>query len=373
MPNIKETVQIIEATPIDQPILLQGVHGVGKSQILKEVFEERDYTVIPLFLGQMSDAGDILGLPDRTTTTVNGVEHKITTFCPPSWWPLDPKAKVILFLDELNRAKPEIHQVIMDLVLNRKLAGRELPPQTRIVGAINPIDEGVYQVEELDVALWDRFNVYDFRPSFDEWMDWALKNKIHHHIMGFLSRNQYLLDPPTSDGLQTGKVYQSRRSWERSSVIMNNDDELVNNPTLLGTLMLGVVGTESTSSLMKYLRDHGQDLYAGIIITKWDKGMEEKVKALPAQDAIHLNREIRAWFNENEDTVMDIESNKTNTAKYSYNLENYMNAIPTECMMEMFKAFATLNNEGKKWPNMVMTMNVGIQKKAEAMMRGAEV
>lgn len=38
---------------------------------------------------------------------------------PPYWFPVDGKP-IVLFLDELNRARPEVLQTIMDLALNRK-------------------------------------------------------------------------------------------------------------------------------------------------------------------------------------------------------------------------------------------------------------
>ena len=46
--------------------------------------------------------------------------------------PIDGKP-IVLFLDELNRARPEILQTIMDLALNRTLAGRALPDGSRII------------------------------------------------------------------------------------------------------------------------------------------------------------------------------------------------------------------------------------------------
>lgn len=54
-----------------------------------------------LFLGQMSDPGDLLGLPTKDEATGK------TTFMPPYWFPIDDKP-IVLFLDELNRARPEI-------------------------------------------------------------------------------------------------------------------------------------------------------------------------------------------------------------------------------------------------------------------------
>ena len=113
--NITELKQLLEATPASHNIMLVGNHGIGKSEILTEHFKEFGMPVIALFLGQMADPGDLIGLPCKDEKTGK------TDFMPPYWFPTDGKP-IVLFLDELNRARPEILQTVMDLALNRKLA-----------------------------------------------------------------------------------------------------------------------------------------------------------------------------------------------------------------------------------------------------------
>ena len=167
--NSKELLTLLEVTPAWQNIMLTGRHGIGKSQILTKYFETNGMTVKTLFLGQMSDPGDLLGLPNKDEATGK------TTFMPPYWFPIDGKP-IVLFLDELNRARPEILQTVMDLVLNRKLAGRALPEGSRIISACNDGDE--YQLTDLDPALVSRFNIYTFRPSVEEWLLWAERERL---------------------------------------------------------------------------------------------------------------------------------------------------------------------------------------------------
>ena len=154
--NITELCQILDRTPDTQNIMLTGAHGIGKSRILSDYFEGQGKRVVSLFLGQMSDPGDLIGLPSLDESTGR------TVFIPPYWFPKDNEP-IVLFLDELNRARPEVLQTIMDLALNRKLAGRQLPEGSRIISAVNDGED--YQVVELDPALLSRFNVYRFCPS----------------------------------------------------------------------------------------------------------------------------------------------------------------------------------------------------------------
>ena len=182
--NSKELLTLLEVTPSWQNIMLTGRHGIGKSQILTKYFESVGMTVKTLFLGQMSDPGDLLGLPNKDEATGK------TTFMPPYWFPTDGKP-IVLFLDELNRARPEILQTVMDLVLNRKLAGRPLPDGSRIISACNDGDE--YQLTDLDPALVSRFNIYTFRPSAEEWLLWAEREGLDERVIRFISANPELL------------------------------------------------------------------------------------------------------------------------------------------------------------------------------------
>ena len=128
--NINELQQVLESTPADQNIMLVSNHGMGKSEVLTNFFQERGMKVVVFFASQMSDVGDLIGLPRKDEATGR------TVFMPPYWWPKDGEP-VVLFLDELSRARQEILQAVMDLALNRRLAGRPLPEGSRLVAAIN--------------------------------------------------------------------------------------------------------------------------------------------------------------------------------------------------------------------------------------------
>ena len=67
--NIAQLQYMLDNIPADQNIMLAGRHGIGKSEILTQHFSKTGMTVIPLFLGQMSDPGDLIGLPHKNEKT----------------------------------------------------------------------------------------------------------------------------------------------------------------------------------------------------------------------------------------------------------------------------------------------------------------
>ena len=212
--NTVELRQILDITPSSHNLMLVGRHGIGKSEIITNYYEEKGMTVVPLFLGQMADPGDLIGIPNKNEHTGK------TEFMPPWWFPLDGKP-IVLFLDELNRARPELLQTIMDLVLNRTLAGRRLPEGSCIVSAVN---EGYqYQLTDLDPALVSRFDIVSFQPTSQEWLLWAHKADVDGRVIDFLEENPIWMDrnPDQKDDDDTGlDKTPDRRAWKRVSDIV---------------------------------------------------------------------------------------------------------------------------------------------------------
>ena len=61
--------RVLEETPPEQNVMLTGKHGIGKSRILEDYFTEKGQRVVILFLGQMSDPGDLIVLPYKDEKT----------------------------------------------------------------------------------------------------------------------------------------------------------------------------------------------------------------------------------------------------------------------------------------------------------------
>ena len=239
--DITELRALLDITPADQNIMLVGNHGIGKSEILSGYYSGKGMRVVPLFLGQMSDPGDLIGIPNRNEATGK------TDFMPPYWFPLDGKP-IVLFLDELNRARPEVLQTIMDLALNRTLAGRQLPEGSRIISAVNEGDQ--YQLTDLDPALVSRFNVVAFRPTVQEWLLWAEKAGVDPRVRDFIRENPIWLDKNADarEGADTGlEKTPDRRAWKRVSDILKVVPEV--NPIVTKAIS-AIVGAKAASALV---------------------------------------------------------------------------------------------------------------------------
>jgi len=375
MPSVSEIKNIFEKTPIKQPILLRGGHGIGKSEIFTQIGTDLGYDrVITLFLGQAADAGDIIGLPTRIPVVVDGEETFMTDFAPPKWWPRNQDEKVIIFLDELNRGKPEIMQCVMDMVLNRVLNGRRLPPHTRIVGAMNPMDDGYYQVEDLDPAFIDRWNIYDFTPSVEEWCDWAFNNGINPLVRTFIAHHPDHLDPPNSKDKTTKSqdVNPSRRSWVRISDTLNAAPELLDakNLSTLVNMVMGVVGSRSTSQFRKFVKEIKHSYTPDIILEKWDDEVKKGIGAMQILDTMQVNQSIEYYIREKFDKL---KKSKQDSQMIALNLQNYLETISPEVAADFFDRLSRANNQKEPWPNLICAANANLGKRFIKVMRGEEL
>lgn len=288
--NTKQLRFILENTPAEQNIMLVGKHGIGKSRILEEYFSQKGEKVVTLFLGQMSDPGDLIGLPEKNEKTGK------TDFMLPYWFPTDDKP-IVLFLDELNRARPEVLQTIMDLTLNRKLAGKKLPQGSRIISAVNNGLE--YQLTDLDPALVSRFNIYEFSPTVENWLEWAESSNLDFRVIEFIKENPEYLDSEESseDNLERSP---DRRSWERTSNIIKKIQILSNDHL---ALLSGIVGNKAASLFVKFTNEKNI-IPAKKVLTDFENSKAE-IEKLSVVEMIQINKSLFKFL---ENSITEVES-----------------------------------------------------------------
>ncbi|MCS7471570.1 AAA family ATPase [Stieleria sp. ICT_E10.1] len=285
--DARELIQLLELTPSDQNVMLVGRHGIGKSQIIADHFRERGMTVVPFFLGQMSDPGDLIGLLHKDEHTGR------SEFLPPFWWPQDDQP-IVLFLDELNRARPEILQSVMELALNKTLAGKRLPVGSVIVSAVNEGDE--YQLTDLDPALVSRFNLYEFAPTVEDWLLWAERENVDARITSFIQKQPQFLDGhgigDESEQTLSGLVKTpDRRGWARVSKLIEPIERLDANHI---KLIAGIVGSTSANAFRRSLATPLPVSPAGVLL-EFSK-QRKTLGKMSLGELLLLNEQILVWI-----------------------------------------------------------------------------
>lgn len=138
-------------------VLLTGAHGVGKTSIIKKVFEDNGLVLNESWLyfsGSTLDPWvDFIGIPKEIE--YNG--RKCIEIIPPKAFADEGKIQAI-FIDEFNRSPSKIRNALLELCQFRSINGKKFPNLKVVWAAINPEDEeNTYDVERLDPAQKDRF------------------------------------------------------------------------------------------------------------------------------------------------------------------------------------------------------------------------
>ena len=218
-----------KAIKIQRPIFLWGARGIGKSDIVKQIGDEQDREVIDVRLS-LWEPTDIKGIP-----YYNSVENTMT-WAPPAELPTDPESTAILFLDELNSAAPATQAAAFQLVLNRRVGTYKLPKGVSIVAAGNrETDKGV--TYRMPSPLANRFVHLELRTDFEDWHQWAVNNRIHEQVVGYIGfakGDLYDFDPKSAS-----KSFATPRSWSFVSDLLGDDDLPENTLT---DLVSGAIG-----------------------------------------------------------------------------------------------------------------------------------
>lgn len=251
--DIQSAKQVIRAAAIaDDTVIMEGLHGIGKSNIVKQFANEEDYHLEELFLSHQ-EVGDLIGIPH----TIEKEGTTITTWSLPIWLQrmniaASQGKKCILFLDELNRAPIDVRQSALQLVLERQIHEHKLPSvngdRTLVVAAINPADD--YQVDELDPALLDRFLHIHVEADASAWLEWARKSKVNGIVRDFIGEYPDRLHWSPADGT----IGATPRSWAKLGDFMDNIEHIKED--VLFQIIKGKIGTEIASQFYMFFKNY---------------------------------------------------------------------------------------------------------------------
>ena len=310
------------------PVLIRGRHGVGKSEVVYMIAEQRDMPVVERRASQMTE-GDLLGLPDTADTAING--RKCTTWNAPDWLVTACEQPVVLFLDEVDRATVEVRQGLFELTDSRKINGWSLHPDTLIIAAVNGGEHGAqYQVGEMDPAELDRWTVFDVEPTDEDWLKWA-NGRVNTIIWDFINQNRQHLEH--KGDFEPNKVYPSRRSWVRfndsaapASVLGEEGDR-----NLLFNLATAFLGFEAAVSLKDFVENYAWQVTIQDIL---DRG--------------EIDKTTKWGINDHSAMIEKFEAAETFTEELTddqiQNLANYFVTLPSEVAMKMWTVLGDANN-----------------------------
>jgi len=335
--DAKTLVACLEVLPATQAVLIRGDHGIGKSQIVHQLNEKKGRVLIDVRASTMQE-GDVVGYPDLEKIKTHGV----ASFALPSWFVRACMEPCTLFLDELNRGLVGVLNGMFQIVLDRELGSGpdgkplKLHPGTQVVAAVNW--GGSYTVNEMDDALLSRFWTQDFKPTVQDWIEWASASGINSLLVDFIRANPAHLRPTKT--VEPGKKTPDQRAWvklDETLKHMNIDLEQFggNPPDLLYPITMGFVGVEAAASLVEYVKNYSSVISAEDVLDRWNRKLSARIEDLSMEKRLALIEKIKAHCS----------AHVWNDSQLN-NLKHFFDLITGEAKMSLFTSLMGTNRAG---------------------------
>lgn len=170
------------------PLYIEGVAGIGKSDIVGQVANELNIGLVSYSIVHHTK-NSLLGLPvikednlgrKHTEYTVSEIIASVEKARQ------EGKEEGILFLDELNSMSDSIAPIMLSLLQRKTIGMYTLPEGWVIVGCGNSFSHNK-SVKQFDFATLDRLRKIDVEYSFDAYMEYAKEQGLHPAISDYLT------------------------------------------------------------------------------------------------------------------------------------------------------------------------------------------
>jgi hypothetical protein len=251
---------IEQAYCADQPVLLTGPHGIGKTATFDQAAASLRIDIIKLDMSLM-EPPDLVGLPI--------IQDGRTTYATPGSLPTEGKG--ILALEELNRCARPLRNASLMLVRERRLNDYRLPNGYVPMATVNPANDAYLDADELDPALASRFMKIEVVADVRCWTSWARAVGVHPAVVAFVEQSPGAFESPEANP----------RSWEYvSSFLKSSEQNAPMNRDLLTAAVTGFVGPTWALSFMRHMAGDARLQIAA----------EDIINDYPAQRSV-----VRAW------------------------------------------------------------------------------
>lgn len=238
----------------DEPAFIWGPPGIAKSDMVRQLGERHGMPVYD-FRAVIREPVDLAGLPH-----IEGPKGaKRTHHAPPIELPSEKNW--IFFLDEVAQAPAMMQAACMELVLDRRVGGYELPEGCYPIAASNRIEDRA-GAHRIITPLLNRFTHMNLTHSVEDWLEWSLQaeipcrrckrpHRIRHEVRAFIKSHPMCLmtfDPKTG-----ANAFATPRSVASLSNILQHDPGDALHP-----IAAGRVGLDVAAQFVAHLQIYGK-------------------------------------------------------------------------------------------------------------------
>jgi hypothetical protein len=238
-------------------VLVRGHMGTGKSSLLKTLGLELPTHTQCYFDCTTKDLGDI-SIPSLQSIETDGCVR----FIPNEELGVHLNKPIILMIDEYGKANPAVKNAMLRVILERKVGGYELHPDSLVFATTNLGAEGLGDL--LPPHARDRLTDVTVRkPDNMEWIEWGINNGVDHAVLGWAKDNPQLFysfedvaSPEENPYIYHPKAQRAAfctpRSMEAASDWVKQRDVL--DEQTVTAALIGTVGERGALDLVNYVK-----------------------------------------------------------------------------------------------------------------------
>lgn len=256
--NLNQISNLLKVTGHKRTVLVQGGMGTGKSSLLRTLSGDLPTHTPCYFDCTTKDLGDIT-LPRIAEA---GADAAFVSYATNEELGAHINTPIILMIDEYGKANPAVKNALLRLMLERKIGGYELHPDSIVFATTNLGAEGVGDL--LPPHARNRITVVTARkPDNMEWIEYGINNGVDHSLLGWVKDNPQLFhsfedvqnpddNPYIFHPRAQRAAFVTPRSLEAASDILKLR-EYMDDQTVTGALM-GTIGDRAAMDLMAFVK-----------------------------------------------------------------------------------------------------------------------
>lgn len=259
-----------------EPIMLHGKPGIGKSDMMRQIAKEMGREFIDIRL-PLYESPDIKGYPYLKETA--GTDEKKLAFALTEelpWEDTDPNSTAIILFDEINGALPSTQLACYQLILDRAIGNKKLAKGVAMVAAGNrESDRGA--TSQMPKPLENRFLHAELETTYDQWSEWAIEKGVHPLVVAYLAKNPQRLNCFNPES--SSRAFGTPRSWAKASKVLTHLYSSGNSPdAMIRYAVASAVGADVAGEFMAF-KKIGQDIPDPMEILK-GKAPKLKIKGV---------------------------------------------------------------------------------------------
>lgn len=195
-----------------------------------------------------------------------------------------------ILIDELNRPDDRTMSEMMNLFLNRRINGYNIPWWVSMSGAQNPAGSNSdYATKELEPAQLDRLCFIEMYGNMDDWAILSLNNGLpEEYVYSVINNGNKCFSPADHVNREEPNIKPSPRSNTIAGMIIKNfnqiislpcfnDDDRANSDLYLNIILRGLLGSEATNLILLSMEDKENMITIPEILTGTTRKLNETV------------------------------------------------------------------------------------------------